>query len=76
MAAANREWLNMLKRVMRLGLAVDRAVLVVAHRTSAIERAGRVVMIERGSVVEHGTHAELLAAGGRYAAMHRTGGSG
>lgn len=57
-------------------IAVDRAVLVVAHRTSAIERAGRVVMIERGSVVEHGTPAELLAAGGRYAAMHRTGGPG
>ena len=28
-------------------------------------------MIEHGSVVEHGTHAELIAASGRYAAMHR-----
>ena len=33
-------------------------------------------MIEGGSVVEHGTHAELIAAGGRYAAMHRAGGQG
>jgi len=52
-------------------IAANRAVLVVAHRTSAIERADRVVMIEHGSVVERGTHAELIAAGGRYAAMHR-----
>ncbi|WP_354042483.1 ABC transporter ATP-binding protein [Devosia sp. UYZn731] len=52
-------------------IAANRAVLVVAHRTSAIERANRVVMIEHGSVVERGTHAELIAAGGRYAAMHR-----
>lgn len=54
-------------------IAADRAVLVVAHRTSAIERAQRVVMIDGGSVVELGTHAELIAAGGRYAAMHRAG---
>jgi len=52
-------------------IAANRAVLVVAHRASAIERADRVVMIEHGSVVEHGTHAELIAASGRYAAMHR-----
>ncbi len=52
-------------------IAANRAVLVVAHRTSAIERADRVIMIEHGSVIERGTHAELIAAGGRYAAMHR-----
>jgi ATP-binding cassette subfamily B protein len=51
----------------------DKAVLVVAHRVSALERADRIVMIERGSVVEQGTHAELVAAGGRYASMHRSG---
>lgn len=52
-------------------VAAEKAVLVVAHRTSAIERADRVVMIERGNVVERGTHAELVAAGGAYATMHR-----
>jgi len=57
-------------------IAANRAVLVVAHRTSAIERADRVVMIEHGSVVERGTHAELIAAGGRYAAMHRASATG
>jgi len=54
-------------------IAADRAVLVVAHRPSAIERANSVVMIEHGRVVERGTHAELIAARGRYAAMHRAG---
>ncbi|MCF6113111.1 ABC transporter ATP-binding protein [Mesorhizobium muleiense] len=52
-------------------IATEKAVLVVAHRASAIERADRVIMIERGRVVERGTHAELLAAGGSYASMHR-----
>jgi|GEM_PF-2007661 len=57
-------------------VAGNRAVLVVAHRTSAIERADRVVMIEHGGVIERGTHAELIAAGGRYATMHRAGVTG
>lgn len=52
-------------------IATEKAVLVVAHRASAIERADRVVMIERGQVVERGTHADLIEAGGRYASMHR-----
>jgi ATP-binding cassette subfamily B protein len=54
-------------------LAANRAVLVVAHRLSAIARADRVVMLERGEVIERGTPAELLAAGGAYARMHRGG---
>lgn len=53
-------------------VAANRAVLVIAHRSAAIERANRVVMIEKGNVVERGTHAELIAAGNRYAAMHRS----
>ncbi len=54
-------------------MAANRAVLVVAHRVSALERADRVVMVEQGSIIERGTHADLIAAGGRYAAMHRAG---
>jgi ABC-type multidrug transport system fused ATPase/permease subunit len=46
-------------------------VLVVAHRLSAVERADRVVMLDQGRVAEQGTHAELIAAGGPYARMHR-----
>ncbi len=52
-------------------VAADKAVLVIAHRSSALQRADRVVMIESGAVAERGTHAELIAAGGGYARMHR-----
>jgi ATP-binding cassette subfamily B protein len=54
-------------------IARDRAVLVVAHRLSAVERADRVVMLERGRIVERGSHAQLLASDGAYARMHRRG---
>lgn len=54
-------------------IAARKAVLVVAHRISALERADRIVMIENGTVVESGIHASLLAAAGPYAAMHRAG---
>jgi ABC-type multidrug transport system fused ATPase/permease subunit len=48
-------------------------VLVVAHRLSAVERVDRIVMLEQGRVVETGSHASLIAAGGPYARMHRAG---
>jgi ABC-type multidrug transport system fused ATPase/permease subunit len=51
-------------------IARDRAVLVVAHRLSAIERADRIVMLEHGRIVEQGRHAELITANGPYARMH------
>ena len=54
-------------------IAADKAVLVIAHRMSALQRADQVVMIEGGRVAERGTHAELLAAGAGYARMHRVG---
>jgi len=46
-----------------------RTVLIVAHRLSAVRQAHRIVTVERGRVVEDGTHAELLRAGGRYARL-------
>ena len=48
-----------------------RASFIVAHRLSTVRRADRVLVIEAGRITEQGTHDELLARGGRYAAMYR-----
>jgi subfamily B ATP-binding cassette protein MsbA len=53
------------------GLLKGRTTLVIAHRLTTIERADRILVMDEGRVVECGTHAELLAAGGVYAALHR-----
>ncbi len=52
-------------------LMPDRTTLVIAHRLSTIEHADQVLVLDRGRLVEHGSHAELLARGGLYAHLHR-----
>ena len=49
-----------------------RTAVVIAHRLSTIRAADLILVVEDGRVVERGTHAELLAAGGRYAELYRT----
>ena len=50
-------------------LAEGRTVIAIAHRLSTVRDADQIVVLDRGSIVERGTHDELLAFGGRYAAL-------
>ena len=49
----------------------DRTTLVIAHRLSTIEHADQIAVMDHGRIIERGTHAELLAREGQYAALHR-----
>ncbi|MBK1724848.1 thiol reductant ABC exporter subunit CydD [Thiocystis violacea] len=50
-------------------LARDRTLLVIAHRLATVRRADHILVLDQGSVVEHGRHDELASAGGLYARM-------
>lgn len=52
-------------------MAQGRTVLIIAHRLSAIRQCDRIIALERGRIVETGSHDQLLALGGRYADLHR-----
>ena len=54
-----------LERVM-----AGRTTLVIAHRLSTVEKADWIVVMDKGRIVEQGSHSELLAAGGTYAQLH------
>ena len=46
-------------------------MLIIAHRLSTVRAADRIITLERGRLVEDGTHDELIHTGGRYATFHR-----
>src|SRR5260370_42628650 len=52
-------------------IAHGRTVFIIAHRLSTVRHTDRILTIERGRLVEDGTHDELVRTGGRYANLHR-----
>jgi ATP-binding cassette, subfamily B, bacterial HlyB/CyaB len=52
-------------------IAKGRTVLIIAHRLSTVRATDRIVTLERGRLVEDGTHDSLINTGGRYASLHR-----
>jgi len=51
-------------------LMQDRTTFVIAHRLSTVEKADRILVMEKGCIVEQGTHRQLLQQGGRYAQLY------
>jgi subfamily B ATP-binding cassette protein MsbA len=61
------------ERIVQMALANlmrNRTTLVVAHRLSTIQNADRIVVLDRGTVMESGSHEELLRKGGLYKKLH------
>lgn len=52
-------------------MAAGRTVLIIAHRLSAIRQCDRIITLEKGKIVESGTHESLLQSNGRYADLHK-----
>ena len=66
-AQTEREILTRLRPIL-----AGRTSILIAHRLAAVKDADKILVIDRGRVVESGTHAELMGAGGLYASLYRT----
>lgn len=69
-SALDYESEHIIQRNMRK-IAVGRTVLIIAHRLSAVRHADRIITIEKGRIVEDGSHDELIVKAGRYASLHQ-----
>ncbi|UFS68634.1 lipid A export permease/ATP-binding protein MsbA [Geomonas sp. RF6] len=68
-SALDTESEQMVQRALN-NLMQNRTTFVIAHRLSTITHADRIVVLEKGEIVESGTHAALLGAGGVYSKLH------
>jgi subfamily B ATP-binding cassette protein HlyB/CyaB len=69
-SALDYESEQIIQRNMRK-ISEGRTVLIIAHRLSAVRHADRIITIEKGRLVEDGTHDELIKKAGRYAKLHQ-----
>ena len=67
-AESERAIQDALQRLMQ-----GRTTLVIAHRLSTIQHANRIIVMDKGRILESGSHAQLLAAQGAYAQLYRMG---
>ena len=63
-------WWLPLSTILPLSITSILSAIIVAHRLATVMRADRILVIDNGSIVESGSHQELLNTGGAYAKMH------
>lgn len=56
---------NELMRAIQ-ALTAEKTVIMIAHRLKTVERADQIIVVDRGKIVQHGTHAELMEQDGIY----------